>query len=159
VFVTHTKEYVGQCVVRFHCPACGRRDVDGVAWHIRNVSRYLGAVQIAVANDYWIQGRCCGTKCLCLVDPETLIRLGPDEVESRTLVRRYLPLGALACVFGALLVSWIPIVGDIVAFAAWASYREERGLIWWGCRAALVFPCLHAAILICFAIAGFAGLI
>src|SRR5437660_5605524 len=118
MFSIYRLEEWDRTVIRFHCPACGGREVDGEAWTRRESKWFLGLIPILFITNHWIRGSCCNTDVLSRVPPGELAELGADQIQSRGLLRKNLSVLALALTAFALVLCFLPALGMILSGAA-----------------------------------------
>jgi hypothetical protein len=115
--------------VTFHCPACGQRDVVGIAWSERESFWLLGIVPYAFLTNHWVQGPCCHTRVLAKAWPAVLAATAPDEIEQRGLLQKNLSLITMLSTGIAFLFCVVPILGFVLSMIAFAINRKESLII------------------------------
>ena len=136
--LTHSVRYSEPVAIRFHCPACGDRDVEGIAWTEHQLTRVLGLLQILDERLHWVRGRCCERQLLSQVPPEVLVGLQADEIETRSLLRDRVSPVKMVLLIGALLFALIPVFGLLFLVGAWWPNGSSRTWFRVSCRAVLV---------------------
>ena len=112
--------------VRFHCPACGMRDVSGPAWTEHQFTRLLGIVPVLEERLHWARCTCCERQLLSRAPPETLAGLDADTIEvQRLLVDRVSPV-KLALLLAAFLTCCVPVSGPLFLLLAWLPRGSSR---------------------------------
>jgi hypothetical protein len=108
-----------ECAVWFHCPACGFRNVEGVAWSERHNTWILHAIPVMKQTFHWAKGSCCKQQLISQVEPRELAAIDIDEIQAkRLLIERH---SAVSIVFliGAALLFIAPVIGPIFLGFAW----------------------------------------
>ncbi len=137
-FFTHTLHYTDATPVSFHCPACGERDVSGVAWTERHNTRLLGIIPAVEERLYWVRGPCCERQLLSRVSPNALAELDADTIEARSLIADRVSPVKIALLVGAFVLSVSPVVGPVFLLLAWLPNGSSR--LWFrvACRLCLL---------------------
>jgi len=134
----HAVQENDRCQVRFHCPACGFRNVDGNAWAEFHNTRLLFLLPIMRQKFNWVEGSCCHRKLLSRVNPRELTQLDADENESKGLLIEGGSAVSLVLLAGAFLFFIVPILGPIFLMCAWIVGGSSRPWFRIACRVALL---------------------
>ena len=137
-FFTHSTRHRDPTPVRFHCPACGERDVNGVVWTELQYVRLLGILPVVEERLHWVRGSCCERQLLSRVAPKDLVELDVDAIETRDLLLDRVSPVKIAFLVGAFLLCIAPVVGPIFLLLAWLPGGSSR--VWFrvACRLCLL---------------------
>ena len=152
MFFLHTTRYSDAIPVCFHCPACGERNVNGLAWIQRQDTRLLGILPALEERLYWVRGSCCERQLLSRVPPNALTELDADTIEARGLLADRVSPVRLALLVGAFLFSLIPVAGPVFLLLAWLPNGSSR--LWFrvACRLCLLLHVVAMNVLVVSAI-------
>lgn len=134
----HAVQENDRCRVRFHCPACGFRNVDGNAWAECHNTRLLFLLPIMRQKFNWVEGSCCKRKLLSRVSPRELTEFGADEIEAKRMLVEGGSAVSLVLLIGAYLFCIMPIFGPIFLISAWVVGGTSRPWFRIACRVALL---------------------
>jgi hypothetical protein len=125
MFIVGRNKCYAEETVAFHCPACGQRDVVGIAWSERESHWFLGIVPYAFLTNHWVQGPCCHTRVLAKAWPAVLAATAPDEIEQRGLLQKNLSLITMVSTAIPFLFCIVPLLGLVLSMIAFAINRKE----------------------------------
>lgn len=141
---THSISESEKSPICFHCPACGERDVCGLAWTERQVARLLGIVPVVEERLHWVSGPCCERPLLSRVAPKVLTELDADAIaKQRLLVDRVSPV-KIMLLLGAFLFCVVPVLGPVFFVLAWLPRGSSRPWFRVVCR---VWLLLHVVVM------------
>lgn len=148
MFFLHTTRYTDAIPACFHCPACGERDVRGVAWTERYYTRPLGILPALEERLYWVRGPCCERQLLSRVSPNALVELDADTIEAQgLLVDRVSPV-KIALLVGAFLFSVMPVAGPAFLVLAWLPDGSSQRWFRMACRLCLLLHVVAMNVLV-----------
>jgi hypothetical protein len=139
---THSTKYSDPVPACFHCPACGERNVRGIAWTERQLTRLLGVVTLLEERLYWARGPCCERPLMSRVAPKDLAALDADAIEALRLLRDRVSPIKIALLIGAFLFCIVPVAGPAFLLLAWLPGGSSRTWFRLACRICLL---LHLA--------------
>jgi hypothetical protein len=148
VFFIHTVRYSDAIPTCFHCPACGERNVSGVAWTETQVSRLLGIIPVLDERLYWVRGPCCERQLLSRVAPNALAALDADTTEAQGLLTDRVSPVKIALLIGAFLFSVMPVVGPVSLLLAWLPNGSSRPWFRVACRLCLLLHVVAMNVLV-----------
>ena len=140
VFFTHSTQHSDEVSACFHCPACGERDVSGVAWTACHFTNLLGIVPVLQERLHWVCGPCCQRKLMSRVAPQALAELDADAIEAQGILFDRVSPVKIALLIGAFLFCVVPVVGPSFFLLAWLPNGCTRTWFRVACR---VWLALH----------------
>lgn len=148
MFFIHTTRYSDAIPACFHCPACGERNVSGVARTQRQDTRLLGIIPALEERLYWVRGPCCERQLLSRVSPNALAELDADTIEARSLLADRVSPVKIALLVGAFLFSVMPVAGPVFLLLAWLPNGSSR--LWFrvACRLCLLLHVVAMNVLV-----------
>lgn len=138
MFYTHSIRYSDPIPACFHCPACGERNVCGIAWTESQFLRLLGIVPILEERLYHVRGACCDRQLTSRVAPNALAELDADTIEMQGLLKDRISPVKIVLLLGAFLLCGAPVAGPVFLLLAWLPDGSSR--IWFrvACRICLL---------------------
>jgi len=137
MFFTHSSRESEKIPVHFHCPACGERDVNGLAWTEHQFSRLLGIVLILDERLHWVSGHCCQRKLISRVPPKKLCELDADDIDTQRILSDRVSPVKITLLLGAFLFGVVPVIGPLFLLLAWLPNGSSRTWFRLACRICL----------------------
>jgi len=134
LFYTHSSERCDEVTAHFHCPACGDRDVRGLAWTERQSTRLLGILPILEERLHWVSAPCCERQLMSRVTPRALAELDPDEIQFGRILRDRVSPVKILLLISAYLFCFMPVLGPVFFLFAWLPSGSSRTWFRMACR-------------------------
>ena len=117
------------CVVRYHCPACGARDVTGNAWTRVESQWLLGLIPVFFHTTNWVQANCCRQPVVSKLLPALFSLQSPDDIESAESLKKNLSMTTMIVTALSIFFACIPILGGAISILGYWINRNESRLI------------------------------
>jgi hypothetical protein len=140
LLLTHTFQKTEPVFVTFHCPACGYRNVQGVAWSESTKMYLLWKIPISHERFHWVKGPCCDLQLTSKLAPEELAELDAETIDAGGMLFDRVSPAKIICLVAAYLMFPMPVIGPIFMLLAWASSGSSRPGFKAACR---VWVILH----------------